>query len=1298
MSDDPDLESWDSDPDFLVPPEGIRLPSAPSASSLSLVAASPSESDPRDFFSLLDSKLSNERAVGRARDKDDSLDSLASAGSTVSSAGTLKGAGGGLATPGTAASNVEAVDGYVTAIQREEEGEGAHVVETRASDGDSCLDRAFSKMQTIRLGSDLSKLLSGPGGLGSLGRGTVAHLGSPPPVQVGKGDWDQDLDFGDERRCSGEDTKGGDPLSLGPAFGGAGTDGRTVEKKASWTSHLSIDDDQENDDEHEEDTSTAAQLLETTTSKVSSTRLRQKVSIDSFQDDPSESDQISDLDFELPSSQSIFDLTPSLSLHSRPSLTSLTAEANFALTHDPRGEASTRSTGSKTDQIVPPPLSIAPNPSRLSVISNRSNTTSTSAMTTTDDEGGRETAEDSDAEFFQDLELPAYFLGSDSHDSASNRLRRRGGGGGTTTPPTSDGEFSFPETSPSPVKPEPDLSRHGSHFEQQQQTKIDLQGLLKQKLEIRGGRGMLFRTSSGSSAAAAASPTQEQLDGLEKHREREDEEHEAGKELSLSQSSSERDGRAEDAREDGRQDEEWNADEMRQRMRTISGVRAREAATARAARSASGRRRPTSASGGNPPPLPSPSTVTNSGSFRRPLGPRRSETAPSEPSTTSRPVWRSALSRSSSTASVASQPDYLPSSRSSLPLGIRPSSVPSSVATSISTSSAGNARRGPPPAPSTASRDRIRLRTTSLRTVGSLSDVRASSSSLFRERRSSVASSDPSDDGTSSTGRSHHPPRTASSPGPASSIRPGRSQHHLRPSTAPNPARRTIERKRSLQNIATGAVGTPARPSSRQNSLRSPSPATSINRRPSFAAPTAASASRTRPRVHSNPQPLASIPASPVPSRTAGPPLGSGGQLLRPTLASASKARPSLSKQSTLGTPSRSTSTSSSHGSAIRVPSQPLHLLRPLDPRGERQTGSHPVSDAYGDGTELDGFDDLPVSKEREKTGVVGRKLGNHSTTNRPGLTSDKTQTGTRGIPARRVNSLVPVAKNGSVPAGQRDADKLRDKGGKKKKREPHLIRHLGGNSGAPKVQGEMTYNAALQRWEGNESILREFDNALSTSTRPALISPFTSSTLGSPARAGFVTPPTMTEPDSALPSELSAGTGPEPPTVKLPRPRLPTGAASRGGVKVVGDMVFDPSTCSWHAIAGPEGEDELELDWGDIADDEHGGGEGGGSGVGSGLGEDGWARGENERMLKNRASFILSEGEEGSSADEAAGKKGKMTKRGIWRESKRAEERCREEMKGWITHVDGGEEEDRSWMFELRAIVCRFYPPLLAS
>ncbi|GAA5983064.1 hypothetical protein JCM5350_006800 [Sporobolomyces pararoseus] len=1241
-----ELESWDSDPDLQLPPEGIRLPAHPidsnSLDPLSPISSIPSDppsaGDTQDFFSLLDSKL-HDKAEGEGRnEKEDSLNSLTSTDSTVSSTGTLKGMMQDLTIVDIESSSC--VTGNETKVENE-----AFV---RSEEEER--EKKPSKMQTIRLGSDLSKLLSSGVGISNVGRGKVTHLGSTPigkAVEVGVGDWDQDLDFGDGSRVDAGEPQDTDPLRS------SGTGGKRVEKKASWTSHLSIDD---SDEEIEEKVSKDGQSLEVSIPTAETVApLRQKISIDSFKD---ESEEVSDLDFDLPSTQSTFDLSPSLALNLRPSLNSLRSETAQSAPQHPTRESSNGSTSSIQTQIASPlslpPLSIGPAPSRLSVISSHSN--NTSAATTTDDEagGGGRATEDSDAEFFQDLELPAYFLGGGGSHANGNCSGSRGRGGGTTTPPTSDGEFSFSEKSPSP-----NYKTSGSGFDQQQQqNKVDLQRLLKEKLELRGGRGLLFRTSSSGSVA---SPTKEQLDGLEKHREREEEEHEAGKELSLSQSK-DQGSKAKD------EEESWNAEDMRHRMRTISGVRARQAVLAKNSRNGAGgggARRTNSFGGGKVPPLPSSSS--SNAIARRPITARRSDTTPVE--TIPRVSVRSTLSRSGSTASVASQPTYLPSTKSSLPQIVRPSSAQSSHVGAASTTST---RKGPPPAPSSASRDRIRTRTMSLRTVGSQSDIRAPLSG--RPRSGSGASSGQASSKSSSSAHSH-PPRTASSPGPTPTLRLRRSSQHLRPSTAPASGR-SIERKRSLQNLASisSEAQTPSRPASRQNSLRSPSPARSISQRPSFAAPTAASASRTRERVHSNPHPppLAVVPASPVPSRILASKSGAGtGRLLQPTFSSASKDR-SPSKQSTLvGTPSRP---SNYHVSALRVPSQPLHLSRPLS---LTRASSKKNTENYGDGSALDGFDDLPVSKEREKS-LLSKPRTSSSHDSRPANARQSTggpsarNHGQLQSKGKQVKSLVPVTSvSVSGLMGRKEGEKARekekDKAGKKKKREPHLIRHLGAISSAPKVQGEMTYNPILQRWEGNESILREFDKVLSTSTRPALISPF-SSTLGSPARSGFSSP-TLIENDS-INSQFDL-----PPRVPNESTKASSGG-SRGGVKVVGDMVFDPSTCSWHAIAGPEGEDELELDWGDVADDEEGG-EG-----------DGWERGERERMLKNRASFVLSEGEEGSSEEEVNGKKGKMTKRGIWRESKRAEERCKEEMKGWITYEEEGEEEDRSWLLELRALI----------
>src|ERR1700753_4214828 len=77
------------------------------------------------------------------------------------------------------------------------------------------------------------------------------------------------------------------------------------------------------------------------------------------------------------------------------------------------------------------------------------------------------------------------------------------------------------------------------------------------------------------------------------------------------------------------------------------------------------------------------------------------------------------------------------------------------------------------------------------------------------------------------------------------------------------------------------------------------------------------------------------------------------------------------------------------------------------------------------------------------------------------------------------------------------------------RQRKPTLIRNLSG-AGAPKgllllfhffglltsptVVGEMRWNPQSLRWEGNEQILRDFDSATGSSSRPALITQLTGS------------------------------------------------------------------------------------------------------------------------------------------------------------------------------------------------------------
>jgi hypothetical protein len=95
-------------------------------------------------------------------------------------------------------------------------------------------------------------------------------------------------------------------------------------------------------------------------------------------------------------------------------------------------------------------------------------------------------------------------------------------------------------------------------------------------------------------------------------------------------------------------------------------------------------------------------------------------------------------------------------------------------------------------------------------------------------------------------------------------------------------------------------------------------------------------------------------------------------------------------------------------------------------------------------------------------------------------------------------------------------------------------------------VVGEMRWNPQTLRWEGNDQVLRDFDNAISSSSRPALITQLSGSALGSPIHN-------------------SAG--------------APTGA------RVVGNMLFDPIKMCWVSQLPPE-EDEPDP-FANMADDE---------------------------------------------------------------------------------------------------------------
>ncbi|KAG2154715.1 hypothetical protein DEU56DRAFT_769885 [Suillus clintonianus] len=218
----------------------------------------------------------------------------------------------------------------------------------------------------------------------------------------------------------------------------------------------------------------------------------------------------------------------------------------------------------------------------------------------------------------------------------------------------------------------------------------------------------------------------------------------------------------------------------------------------------------------------------------------------------------------------------------------------------------------------------------------------------------------------------------------------------------------------------------------------------------------------------------------------------------------------------------------------------------------------------YGDGTELDAFDDLPTDRDKEGRFRVQPKATNRGPVGSLSKTSDKEkdkETGTMRKKGRKdvaspdVSGALAPATNTLRRTGRIEFPKasVTEISIKKKKdasspvlghtrRKPTLIRHLGSASG-PKVVGEMKWNPTTLRWEGNDQVLRDFDTVVGTSTRPALITHLTGSSIGSPV------------------------------------------GSFAAGARKVGNMIFDPTRMCWVSTLPPD-EEEPDV-FADLADDE---------------------------------------------------------------------------------------------------------------
>lgn len=194
-----------------------------------------------------------------------------------------------------------------------------------------------------------------------------------------------------------------------------------------------------------------------------------------------------------------------------------------------------------------------------------------------------------------------------------------------------------------------------------------------------------------------------------------------------------------------------------------------------------------------------------------------------------------------------------------------------------------------------------------------------------------------------------------------------------------------------------------------------------------------------------------------------------------------------------------------------------------------------------------------------------------------------------------------------------------------------------------------MKWNPVLLKWEGNESQLVEFDNVVASSARPALISPLgplsPHNAYSKSPLAGDFNDASCKQANGSLPRKLLNVSNPHGTTPSL------------GGVRIVGDMIFDPVKRTWLSMSA---DGEEELNFGDDEDDAFGP-----RCEGDGRPLDAWAGGE-EMRLRTRRSFANDWNSNASSHGD--GEESYWSFEEFSRKQKEAECRHLSEMQAWKT------------------------------
>ena len=277
------------------------------------------------------------------------------------------------------------------------------------------------------------------------------------------------------------------------------------------------------------------------------------------------------------------------------------------------------------------------------------------------------------------------------------------------------------------------------------------------------------------------------------------------------------------------------------------------------------------------------------------------------------------------------------------------------------------------------------------------------------------------------------PPSPVASPIPSSRPKSSLGTARILPATSSKSpqspsttsTRSFLARKPSTQNLS--AV------KSTSTILRSPTPGTtspSINTSPSklghrssgstFAQPTSASSSRSRVRSGPTPYSATSSP-TPTPRSTFSSPALVGTGFARPT--ATRSPQQSFAQQSKGGRiPSTGSSGSGSSWNGLTIPPSPIQLSRPR--RGRK----------YGDGSELNDFDDLPTNKDREQR--IALRTNSLKVKGSAG--------GEAGVKTVGKGDVV-IGKRTAVKREKEEESALKRVGvAKRVKKEPQLIRNLG--------------------------------------------------------------------------------------------------------------------------------------------------------------------------------------------------------------------------------------------------------------